>query len=37
VLVHMDGGDALVRVDRSRRHITLIAEATYVASVTVGV
>jgi hypothetical protein len=27
----------LVRVDRSRRHITLIAEATYVASVTVGV
>jgi diaminopimelate epimerase len=37
VLVHMDGGDALVRVGRSRRHITLIAEATYVASVTVGV
>jgi diaminopimelate epimerase len=37
VLVHMDGGDALVRVDLSRRHITLIAEATFVASVTVGV
>ena len=35
VLVHMDGGDARVRVDRESRHITLIGPATYVADVTV--
>lgn len=37
VLVHMDGGDALVRVDAEQRRITLVAEATFVASVMVGV
>ncbi|MBM3828281.1 MAG: diaminopimelate epimerase [Actinobacteria bacterium] len=35
VLVHMDGGDARVVVRRGSRHITLIAESTYVATVTV--
>ncbi|MCE2763034.1 MAG: diaminopimelate epimerase [Ilumatobacteraceae bacterium] len=36
VLVHMDGGDARVVVERESRRITLIAEATFVASVTVA-
>jgi diaminopimelate epimerase len=36
VLVHMDGGDARVVVDRETRGITLIAEATFVATITVA-
>lgn len=36
VLVHMDGGDARVVVERKTRRITLIAEATFVATVTVA-
>jgi diaminopimelate epimerase len=36
VLVHMDGGDAIVVVDRETRGITLIAEATFVATITVA-
>jgi diaminopimelate epimerase len=36
VLVHMDGGDARVVVEPASRHITLIAEATYVATVLVS-
>jgi len=36
VIVHMDGGDARVVVERETRHITLIAEATFVASITVA-
>ena len=35
VLVHMPGGDARVRLDRSTRVATLIGPATFVASVTV--
>jgi hypothetical protein len=32
----MDGGDARVVVDRETRGITLIAEATFVATITVA-
>lgn len=35
VVVHMDGGDARVRVDTANRHITLIGPATFIADVTV--
>ena len=35
VLVHMDGGDARVVVEPESRRITLIAEATFVATITV--
>ncbi len=35
VVVHMQGGDARVRIDRESRRATLIGPATFVASVTV--
>lgn len=35
VVVHMDGGDARVRIDAATGHATLIGPATFVASVTV--
>lgn len=37
VLVHMQGGDARVRIDRESRRATLIGPATFVASITVHV
>ena len=37
VIVHMDGGDARVRVERSTRRVTLIGPATFVAELTVRV
>ena len=35
VLVHMDGGDARVRVDLANRTVTLVGPATFVASMSV--
>lgn len=35
VLIHMEGGDARVRIDRDTRRATLIGPATFVASITV--
>jgi diaminopimelate epimerase len=35
VIVHMDGGDAKVRVDSSTRAVTLIGPAVFVASISV--
>jgi diaminopimelate epimerase len=37
VIVHMDGGDAKVRVDSSTRAVTLIGPAVFVASISVHV
>jgi len=35
VIVHMDGGDAKVRVDSSTRAVTLIGPAVFIASISV--
>ena len=35
VVVHMDGGDAKVRVDSATRTVTLIGPAVFIASISV--
>jgi diaminopimelate epimerase len=36
VTVHMDGGDARVRINRATREAVLVGPSEYVATVTVG-